>query len=375
MFNNYRRMRGPGYGPRPVPHWSTRAAVGLATGRYGRQLQSGAALAAGIVSSKAAYMLGARNPSRSSGVASKDPSNDSGSKKYIAKKKQSKKPKVPKGRLAKLEQSVKNLSLDAKSGQGLLDYRGRTSGTARSTVVGSKLYQSGGGISVTDIETILAQLQFYDPATPGTLVTSNASSGTYSRKVHFKSVYQRCLLRNNYQVPCKVRLYHLTVKTDTSLTPDSCYAQVADSLINGTDGSPLVRLRDSTLLMDLWKVDSSSSQVLQPGDEMVASHSIKPFDYDPSITDSHALTYQTDIKSGIWFIFIEGCLGHDTSAAQYGLTLGGVDILYDNQFKISYDAGIDLHRIYIADTSAATFTNGGVVSSKPVSDNIGYSVA
>lgn len=77
-------------------------------------------------------------------------------------------------------------------------------------------YEDFGGLSVTGLETALSQLRYYDPATPGTLVTAPVGTGTFQREVHVTGVYHSLEIRNNYQVPCKITIYALTPKQDTS---------------------------------------------------------------------------------------------------------------------------------------------------------------
>ena len=44
------------------------------------------------------------------------------------------------------------------------------------------------GTNCTALEGNVANLRYYDPATPGTLVTANAATGTYTRQIHFKNI-------------------------------------------------------------------------------------------------------------------------------------------------------------------------------------------
>ena len=65
---------------------------------------------------------------------------------------------------------------------------------------------------------------------------------------------------------------------------------------------------------------------------------------------------------------------HDSIADEQGIAQAGVDILREMVHTLKYDSGgVDINDVIIDDNSSS-FTNGAVVSSKPVSDNIGYSL-
>lgn len=225
----------------------------------------------------------------------------------------------------------------------------------------------------------LANLRYYDPSVPGTLVTASGATGSYQRELHIKNVHSILELRNNYQVPCKVKVYLAKPKSDTSIAPVTYYNNaIADQLIGGagtitTNGIYPTDLRP---FMAQWSVKCLKDVVLDAGATTVVSYSTGAFNYDPSLYDSHALDYQTKFKSFVFMVRVEGVIGHDTSVATEQTTLAcGVDTSTQLRAEIIYDAGVILDDLYLANLRDASFTNGGVVASKPVSDNIGYSVA
>lgn len=135
-------------------------------------------------------------------------------------------------------------------------------------------------------------------------------------------------------------------------------------------------LTDSKQLTDLWKVQKKAKALLQPGDELVFVYSTDPFTYDPATADSHNELYQKGLKGFSIDALIQGVIGHDTSADEQGLLACGVDYEVELTWKVEYDAGgASLDYIYMGASGYDAFTNGGVISSKPVSDNLGYSVA
>lgn len=234
-------------------------------------------------------------------------------------------------------------------------------------------------VTGTLLEAYMANLRYYDPAVPGTLVTASGATGTYQREIHFKNVNANLELRNNYQVPCKVKVYLVKPKSDTNIAPTTYYNNaIADQLIGGagsitTNGIYPTDLRP---FMAQWSIKCLKDVVLDAGSTIVVSHNTGSFNYDPSLFDSHALDYQTKFKSFGFLVRVEGVIGHDTSVATEQTTLqGGVDSSTTLRAEIIYDAGVILDDLYLSNLRDATFTNGGVATNKPIADNQAYSVA
>lgn len=232
------------------------------------------------------------------------------------------------------------------------------------------------GSSTPTMETAVANLRYYDPAVPGTLVTANAATGTYSRVLHFSSINGKIEVRNNYQIPCKVRVYLALPKQDTNISPSSYFSDgVTDQVISGATTSPLLFPTDIDVLTEAYKMKLVKNTLLEPGKQFTVSHTVKAIDYNPAMVDIHQLSYQKKYKNFLWYVRVEGPLAHDTIADQQGLADCGVDIQYLTTYKIIYDAGVNLNDYSYAESRDTTFTNGAVVSNKPVSDNQSYSKA
>lgn len=290
----------------------------------------------------------------------------------------SKKPKRSYRRKTSLKKEVKQIKRQLNADSAHHVYKLLT-GDKLLTAVNQSNYATFEVITGTLLEAYMANLRYYDPATPGTLVTASGATGSYQREIFFKNVNGIIELRNNYQVPVKVKVYLVKPKGDTTITPTTYYNNaIADQLIGGagsitTNG---VYPTDLAPFMAQWRIKCVKDVVLDSGATVVASHNSGSFKYDPSLFDSHALEYQTKFKSFAWFVRVEGIIGHDTSVATEQTTLaGGVDVLQTIRVEIIYDAGVILDDLYVNNLRDASFTNGGVVASKPVSDNISYSVA
>lgn len=273
----------------------------------------------------------------------------------------------------KIKSQIKELKKIAESDMGTLTYRDR----APARLLAGVNAQAASAISASDttiLESVIAQLRYYDPSAPTALVTADGASGSYQKEFFFKRTYSKITLRNNYQTPCHVKVYCCKPKEDTNITPFVAWTNGLTDMSNGLYSDTNVFPTDSPQFTDLYKTIKSESKLLNPGQEMVCSNSMKEFQYDPSLTDSHNLTYQTRNKNFLWMIVVQGVIAHDTTLDEQGLIACGVDIVVDRVFEVRYSAGADIKYVYVTD-SLDTFTNGAVYSSRPVSDNIGYSVA
>lgn len=280
--------------------------------------------------------------------------------------------------LKSVKESVNILKRSVEADQGTLIYRFRRCMTARSAVNSCLITQGKPLNNVSNIEAVLAQLRYYDIATPDTLVQADGTTGTYRKDFNFNKSFHKIVIRNNYQVPCRVRAVIYKVKEDTSLTPPSCIINGLADVGNPSITSPLIYATDSEQLNEIWKSDESWSGILQPGSRKVITYSNKKFTYDPSITDNHALTYQRSFDGCYFSIRVEGVIGHDAVEDEEGTLQSGVDVQVDSSWEVLYPAGVNLKYIVVNDTSDSFTTGGatgGVVSQKPVADNLSYLIS
>jgi len=273
-----------------------------------------------------------------------------------------------------LTKKVKELKIISDSNMGTQITRVRATGTTQSAAGAMALVS----LSLNDtakLESAIATLQYYDPSTPATLLEAAGATGTFQKEFYFKRSYSRLTLRNNYQVPVNLKVYICTPKDDTNLTCQVAFTQGLADMGNPTNTSPLVHLTDSIQFNDLYTIVKSKSELLEPGEGMVCNHAGKPFQYDPSFVDSHALSFQKKYMSVQYVIRVEGVIGHDSvDTGDHNILGAGVDWIADRTYEIRYAAGADLHNITIAD-GADTFANVGLISNKPLADNQSFSLA
>lgn len=221
-------------------------------------------------------------------------------------------------------------------------------------------------------------LRYFDPAVPGTLLTADSTTGAYSHDVVFKNVHSKLEVRNNYQVPARIKIYCCVAKSDgdhspievyTNALPDQCVTAGADA------ESIMMFLTDIERVTEQWNIDCVVDKVLEGGQMASASHNTGEFHYDPSHQDTETTVYQKIRKSFCWVVRIEGVIAHDTAQAEYGISRASVDYNLVNKYEIIYDAGINLNDFSFNETRDTAFTNAPpVVSLKPVADNIAYSI-
>lgn len=279
---------------------------------------------------------------------------------------------VPKSKPS-LKKQVTELKKQVNASNGTLIYRARQTFRALAAV-NQQTHIMTENIAMANLEVVLAELRFFNPAVPGTLTQGSGASGTYTREYMFKSIATNVTIRNNYQVPAKVTYYIVAPKEDTSIAPLTSFTNGLTDVGAPSSSSQLVHLTDSDEFNDLYRIVSSKSKVLLPGMQMHALHSVKDILYSPATYDSHSLSYQKKYGSYMILVRVEGVIAHDSSADQQGLAQAGVDVLADTTYRVIYDAGIDLKYIVVNDASDS-FTNGALVSSMPVADNIPYSVS
>jgi len=289
-------------------------------------------------------------------------------------KKEVQKARKKQSRVGKLETKVKNLQRVAESDMGTHIHRVRSTGRVVSAVKGMEL-TSYVLSSTSEIETALAQLRYYDPNTPTVLVNASGVSGSFQKEFYFRRSYGSFKCRNNYQVPCKVSLYLVRAKNDTSITALAAFTNGLTDVGNPSVTSNLVHLTDSPQFVDMYRILKSKSKILRPGQSLSIFGSFGAFQYDPSLVDNHTSSFQPGYGDMQVVVRLEGCLGHDTTVAGEQSRLAAtIDIEYDTVYEIRYAAGADIKYVYVSDGSDAAFTNSGVVSNMPVSDNQAYSI-
>lgn len=256
---------------------------------------------------------------------------------------------------------------------GNLEFRNLDSRYVRTAGYNQTNHSSCEVIDMAAYESVLGQLRFFNPSAPGTLITASGATGTYYRNFLFKSVRSTHTVSNNYQIPCKVTIYYCTVKDDTNINPITAFTDGIADASNAAATSVAISLKDSDEFNDLWRIAKQKTMVLQPGKTMSCTYGFNNMLYSPATYDSHTSSYQRRFKCFYVICRVQGILAHDSAANEVGLCNGGVDVLWNTTYKVQYDAGGDINYLYVSENQDS-FTNGPLVSSKPVADNINFSI-
>lgn len=321
--------------------------------RFAGHALAGAALASGV---RRVYDTAKAIKSAVSGLGNgaKPP----GTKVYKTKKVKAK--RKPKTKGQKLAKQVRHLQKQVNANTSILKYKARSFGTVKAAA--NQCAYASYPLSTSSLESVLQNLRYFDPSAPGTYKTVDFTAGTQSKSVEVQ-FYSKIDIRNNYKVPVIVDVYCVTAKQDTSIAPD---AAVTNGLTDLGISSPSTEVQcfptESPQFQDLWKIAKHSQIELQPNLATTLKWSCDPFSYDPSVVDSHNLTFQKEMRSMCWLIRVMGVMAHDSSVTtEIGQAPCGVDVMNNRIFTIKYPGGADFEYMIVTN-SATTFTNGANVS-------------
>ena len=279
--------------------------------------------------------------------------------------------------LRKLARKVKTLEKETEQALGVMTYRHLTS-SKLTCATGAQSTSEILPVSLANLEIVLGQCKFFDPANPGTLVVASEAAGTYQRNARFDSVHTTATFRNSYQVGVTVKVYLNLAKDDTSTDPRAAWsAGINDSTNKFTINALGTYPTDSNLAKDLWSWKVLKTKHLMPGQAMTVSHTTKAFEYDSATADTHAMKYQREWGgSPVLTYVITGDLGHDSGGvANQEITMPcAIDVMQTTTYKVTYAAGININYVYVDNERATNFTTGGVEGMK-MTDNQSYSVS
>lgn len=273
-----------------------------------------------------------------------------------------------------VKKQISHLRKLAESDMGTLIYRDLISDRLLASTVNQQVVSETSFNTKTDLEAVLAQLRYYDPTAPTTLVTADGATGTYQKEFLIQHSSGSMKFINNYQTPCLLKVYLCKNKVDTNILPATAFTNGLADVSSMANTNLQAYPNDSEQLKDLYSVKLLKKVQLQPGRSCSVSQTIKDFQYDPTLYDSHALDYQKAFKSYHFMYILSGVLGHDSVLDEQGFTKAGIDIQIHKTYKVKYAAGADIKYVYTTQT-LATFTNGALVTNNPITDNQGFNGA
>lgn len=217
------------------------------------------------------------------------------------------------------------------------------------------------------LENAIINMKWFNPSAPGTLVSVDYSSGTFSKNIFVTSSTLTLTARNNCRVPALCHFWYCLLKGDTSLDPRQLIINSVSDNGNMTVNSLSLMPSDCDQLHDLWKVKKAKSMILQPGQQTSVFMKSPKFKYNPAVTDSHAQEYQMSNKPIAILMKVQGVPAHDQTnfASEIGVIgVRNVDVTFKRTIKFEYDGGANITQ-YFEDNNLDSFTNAGEVSNKP----------
>lgn len=340
----------------------------------------------GLVGTAAPYIYQAYKRYKSSGVGSRRgriPLRRGGVKRRRAQPRGNKKRKKIEGRTSDaqnkaqkskpLESRVADLekkssaAMSIKSNAVLATYQGTSSLNDVTNYI----------IDVSDTTTIeseaLANMKFFDPAVPGTLVTATGATGSYVRDFHVESKLT-VVISNNSTTPFWIAVYKCTPKMDSSVTAADAFSDGIADGTNTTGISALVSPMDAPHFTDLYNVTSVGKRRLVSGQSKTYRFPWAKFSYDPSVVDTIPDIYQKMNKYRAFLFRQHGDYAHGTAlSTSIGYTPSGSDVTYIREYCVTYDSGGPAVQYkYCTDSrvTAATYEIG----TKPASAQTSYAL-
>lgn len=216
------------------------------------------------------------------------------------------------------------------------------------------LFEDQAKFTLTNLIAATDALRYFDPTTPGTLISTNQSSATGIEMQMEMDVYDKIIYVNNFQVPVWITTYVFTPKDATAITPNSAYLSGLADIGNPTSTNVRIYPSDSKDLTSLYHMKASKKTLLAPGASIRAFYRSK-FKWNPSFTVEHSTPYKKDIGSHVFSARIQGVIGHE-NASDAGYLAGSVDWVNDIEITVTYGAGIN-HTFIESDVTLGTLTN------------------
>lgn len=267
---------------------------------------------------------------------------DAAKKKALSGNKKNYKSSTP-VKLAKVTRQVKNIQYQLKNDMASHINRRILSGQYTTNFNDVTYHTHQLGTAANWIEASMNKLRYFDPASPATLVTADASTGLYSRQITINNISSTTKYVNNSLTSIVVTIYECKVREDTGILPTNAMTNgIADQFVPPvTLNSHGIYPSDINQLNELWTVKKKGERTLKPGDSYTTYNNTGKFTFDPSVLDSHTLNYQKQWKSATDLIRLEGIVGHDLTQ-DVGTENGTLDYVQQVTTSFTYDAGTSL---------------------------------
>lgn len=241
-----------------------------------------------------------------------------------------------------------------------------------SGAVGAKNYSQIDMNNLTQLQASLANLRYYNPGTPGTLVNADGTTGTYSKQYFFNSISGKITMRNNTTAEGNVVVYVVVPRHSTSNSAQQAFAAgFNDQAANATYAVNHVCAfpTDSEQFNKHWRIVKIKKRHLKIGERFTVTHHINKFKYNDAHADDENDSYQPKYKSFAFLVGIYGDLMHGgTAPHDANFQRFAVDCITECTYKITYDGGARLSDFSVSDLRTAT-AGAGKQAMKP---DVGY---
>lgn len=228
--------------------------------------------------------------------------------------------------------------------------------------------------TLPEVEDVVNQLPYFNPAVEETRTTVDFNAGTYAKKIWFSSLDSSCYAKNNYNVPVTIQIFLCIPKIDTNTTILNAFLNGVTDVAKPGDTygatTPMLRLTDSPIFNNIWRVVKKKSKTVLPGGGVYLSHTAGGFWYSPQITDNNSNVYQKSLGAHAYHVVIQAALSHDSVVTtQVGYDIAAVDLLKKRSACVKYDGGgVEMKTIEIIDGTDASFTNNAKTGLENVPD-------
>lgn len=200
-------------------------------------------------------------------------------------------------------------------------------------------YQGEVMLTKSGIETAMANGRFYNPSVPGTLITADLSTGTYSRIIKCRG-HQRMRVANNTTVGYYCDIYVFECKDDSDTLAGAAWDAGLTDVGGLSSSSSMSFIEDSALLKSLWRKKLKKTYYVAPGEEVSCSWTSPYFLYNPANKDVDTDAYQRSFHTFEMLAVLRGKICH-SAATTTNVKIGdqAADVSIYREYEFRYDSG------------------------------------
>lgn len=220
----------------------------------------------------------------------------------------------------------------------------------------------------SDLNSYMGFVPFLDEATQA-IIERALTSGAIDRNYKF-SLSAKTFMKNGANTPIKVDCYLIVPKVDNNALPSTNLADGFQEVGIGTGTAADLKIPQtwpsmSGDFMQNWEIKQKGSFFLSPGQHASMHANIGNFTWNAARVDEHNDAHQKRLGCYAWLYRLDGAVVHDctpVTSGTLGTTIGTLDILEKQYFKLKYDGGAKMTRYKLVSNAAAGITAANGVS-------------